>query len=147
MTLKGVTHKSWYLRGAEASRFLKNQPKILKSSTIKGLKSSFWVRSYLNQQLIVSNLKNQTLTDRQTDRQTDRMTTITLWGMRALMVNNTYYISQSIIIMLKYFMSRLIYYISQKQVKIKTESAISSHITLLSKISGLFHTSFLHCCS
>ncbi len=32
-------------------------------------------------------------------------------------------------------------------VKIKPESEISSHITLMSVISGLFHTGYLHCCS
>ncbi len=42
-----------------------------KSSTINDLKSPFWVSSYLNQQLIVSNLQNQSVTDRQTDRQDD----------------------------------------------------------------------------
>ncbi len=37
-------------------------------STMKGPKSSFWVSSYLNQLLIISNLQNQSVTDRQTDR-------------------------------------------------------------------------------
>ncbi len=51
---------------------------------MKGPKYSFCVSSYLNQWLIVSNLQNQSVTDRQTDgqtdkpnRQTDRMTSIT----------------------------------------------------------------------
>ena len=44
-----------------------------KSSTIKGLKSSSRVSSCLNQLLIVSNLKNQSLTDRQTDKRTGRL--------------------------------------------------------------------------
>ncbi len=38
--------------------------------------------------------------------------------------------------MVKYFMSRLIYFQSQRQVKIKPESEIPSHITLKSVISG-----------
>ncbi len=42
--------------------------------------------------------------------------------------------------MVKDFMSRP----SQRQVKIKPESEISSHITLKSVISGLFHTRYLH---
>ncbi len=46
--------------------------------------------------------------------------------------------------MVKYFMSRLIYFTSQRQVKLKLESEISSHITLTSVISGLFHTRYLH---
>ncbi len=33
------------------------------------------------------------------------------------------------------------------QVKIMPESEISCHITLISVISGLFHTRYLHCCS
>ncbi len=41
-------------------------PKLKKSSTIKGPKSSFWISSFLNQQLIVSNLQNQSMTDRLT---------------------------------------------------------------------------------
>ncbi len=36
-------------------------------------------------------------------------------------------------------------YSSQKQVKIKPESEISSHITLKSVINGLFHVRYLHC--
>ena len=31
--------------------------------------------------------------------------------------------------------------------KIKPESEMSSHITLMSVISGLFHTRYLNCCS
>ncbi len=46
--------------------------------------------------------------------------------------------------MVKYFMSRLIYFTSQRRVKIKPESEISSHITQMSVISGLFHTRYLH---
>ncbi len=42
--------------------------------------------------------------------------------------------------MVKYFTSRLIY--SQEPVKIKPESEISSHITLTSVISGLFHIKY-----
>ncbi len=49
--------------------------------------------------------------------------------------------------MAKYFMSRQIYFMSQRQVKIKPESEITSHTTLMSVISGLFHTRYLHCCS
>ncbi len=43
--------------------------------------------------------------------------------------------------MVKYFMNRLIYF---WLVKIKPESEISSHITLMSVISGLFQTRYLH---
>ncbi len=46
--------------------------------------------------------------------------------------------------MVKYFMSRLIYFMSQSLVKIKPESKTSSHITLTSVISGLFHIRYLH---
>ncbi len=46
--------------------------------------------------------------------------------------------------MVKYFKSRLIYFQEPKIVKIKPESEISSHITLRSVISGLFHTRYLH---
>ncbi len=45
--------------------------------------------------------------------------------------------------MVKYFTSRLIYCHEPKGVKIKPESEISSHITLMS-VSGLFHTRYLH---
>ncbi len=45
--------------------------------------------------------------------------------------------------MAKYFKSRLIYFHSQRKVKIKPESEMSSHITLLSVISGLFHTRYI----
>ena len=45
--------------------------------------------------------------------------------------------------MVKYFTSRLIYFHEPKGVKIKPESEISSHITLTSVISGLFHTRYL----
>ena len=34
---------------------------------------------------------------------------------------------------------------NQRQVKIKPESEISSHITLMSVISGLFYPRYLHC--
>ncbi len=40
--------------------------------------------------------------------------------------------------MAKYFMSRLIYCHEPEAVKIKPESKISCHITLMSVISGLF---------
>ena len=63
---RDVTHKNWYIR---FSIIISK----LKKSTIKGPKSSSWVSTYLNQQLIVSNLQNQSLTDRQTDEQTYRM--------------------------------------------------------------------------
>ncbi len=47
--------------------------------------------------------------------------------------------------MVKYFKSRLIYFHEPKaRVKIKPVSEISSHITLKSVISGLFHTRYLH---
>ena len=77
-------HGGHYLKslnqcGADSWLFLKNQPEIQRSSTIKGLKLSFWVSWYLNQQLIVSNLQNQRAW------QTDRETTIT----RVLRVKNT----------------------------------------------------------
>ncbi len=49
--------------------------------------------------------------------------------------------------MVKYFMSRLIYFREPEGVKIKPESEISSHITLMSVISGLFHTRYLYYCS
>ncbi len=52
--------------------FLKNQPKILKSSKIKGIKSSFWSSSYQNHRLFASNLQNQSVTDKQTNKQTGR---------------------------------------------------------------------------
>ncbi len=49
--------------------------------------------------------------------------------------------------MVKYFKIRLLYF-TQGRVKIKPdETEISSHITLLSVISGLFHTRNLHYCS
>ncbi len=41
-------------------------------------------------------------------------------------------------------MSRLIYFHEPEAVKIKPESEISSHITLTSVISGLFHTRYLY---
>ena len=41
MMLGGVAHKRWYLRGVESFAFFStNSPKLKKSSTIKGLKSS-----------------------------------------------------------------------------------------------------------
>ncbi len=46
--------------------------------------------------------------------------------------------------MAKYFTSRLIYFTSQRRVKIKPKSEISCHNTLTSVISGLFHTKYLH---
>ncbi len=46
--------------------------------------------------------------------------------------------------MAKYFTSRLIYFHEPEGVKIKPESEISSHITLVSVISGLFHARYLH---
>ncbi len=47
--------------------------------------------------------------------------------------------------MVKYFKSKLIYFHEPRaRVKIKPESEISSHITLPSVISGLFHTRYLH---
>ncbi len=44
--------------------------------------------------------------------------------------------------MAKYFMSMLIYFQEPEGIKIKPESEISSHITLTSIISGLFHTRY-----
>ncbi len=44
--------------------------------------------------------------------------------------------------MVKKFMSRLVYFMSQRRVKIKPESEISCHITPTSAISGLFHTRY-----
>ncbi len=41
--------------------------------------------------------------------------------------------------MAKYFTSRLNYFTSQRRVKIRPESEISSHTTLMSVISGLFY--------
>ncbi len=41
-------------------------------------------------------------------------------------------------------MSRLIYFHETEGVKIKPESEISCHITLMSVISGLFYTRYLH---
>ncbi len=49
--------------------------------------------------------------------------------------------------MVKYFMSRQIYFHEPEASEIKPESEISRHITLLSVISGLFHTRYLHYCS
>ncbi len=50
--------------------------------------------------------------------------------------------------MVKYFTEQANFiFTSQRRVKIKLESEISSHITLLSVISGLFHTTYPHCCS
>ncbi len=49
------------------SRFLKNQPKIKKSSTNKYLESSLEASSDLNQRLNVSDLQNQSMTNRQDD--------------------------------------------------------------------------------
>ena len=46
--------------------------------------------------------------------------------------------------MAKYFMSNLNYFHEPEAVKIKSESEISSHITLTSVISGLFQVKFLH---
>ncbi len=46
--------------------------------------------------------------------------------------------------MAKYFMSRLIYFHEPQASENKPESEISSHITLMSVISGLFHTRYLH---
>ncbi len=46
--------------------------------------------------------------------------------------------------MSKYFTSRLIILTSHRRVKINSESEISSHITLTSIISGLFHARYLH---
>ncbi len=57
----------------KALRFLINLPEIQKSSTMKGSKSSFRVSSYLNQRLIISNIQNQSMTDRQTNRQTKKL--------------------------------------------------------------------------
>ncbi len=42
--------------------------------------------------------------------------------------------------MVKHFMSRLIYFHEPEESEIKPESEISCHITLMSVISGLFHT-------
>ncbi len=70
MMLGGVTHKRWYLHGAEkALCFI--SPKLKKSCTIKSPKSSSCVSSYLNQRLIVCNIQNQSVTDTQTNRQDD----------------------------------------------------------------------------
>ncbi len=43
----------------------------------------FWVSSYLNQQLIVNNLQNQSMTDRQTDKQDDYYNPLmhACWGL------------------------------------------------------------------
>ena len=65
--------------GAENFPFSQKSAKIQKSSTMKGPKLPFWESSYINQRLIVSNLKNHSVTD----RQTDKMTTITLSRIRA----------------------------------------------------------------
>ncbi len=47
--------------------------------------------------------------------------------------------------MVKYFMTKLInFHEPEARVKIKPESEISSHITLVSVTSGLFHTRYLH---
>ncbi len=46
--------------------------------------------------------------------------------------------------MVKYFRSRLIYSHEPEVSEIKPESEISSHITLMSVISGLFHARYLH---
>ncbi len=46
--------------------------------------------------------------------------------------------------MVKYFMSKLIYFQESKAVKIKPVSEISSHMTPTSVISGLFHNRYLH---
>ena len=40
---------------------------------MNGPKSSFWVNSYLTQRLIVSNLQNQSVTDRTTTTTLSRM--------------------------------------------------------------------------
>ena len=47
----------------------------------------------------------------------------------------------------KYFTSRLINFHEPEVSEIKPKSEISSHITLMSVISGLFYTRYLHCCS
>ncbi len=46
--------------------------------------------------------------------------------------------------MVTYVMSRLIYFQEPKASEIKPESEISHHNTLISVISGLFHTRYLH---
>ncbi len=46
--------------------------------------------------------------------------------------------------MVKYFTEQANLFSLAKAVKIKPESEISSHITLTSVISGLFHTRYLH---
>ncbi len=46
------------------------------------------------------------------------------------------------IYVVKYFTSRLIYFHEPKASEIKPKSEISSHITLMSVISGLFHTRY-----
>ncbi len=45
--------------------------------------------------------------------------------------------------MVKYFMRRLIYFTSQRRVKIKAESEISCHIAPVNVISGLFYSGCL----
>ncbi len=84
VTIGVLAKASTYLK-LSASRFLKNHLEIKKSRTIKGLKLSFWVSSYLNQRLIVRNLQNDSVTD---DKQT---TTITLfshvrWGLKNVVI-------------------------------------------------------------
>ncbi len=64
--------QSLNLRGADSLLYLKNQPKIKRSSTIKFLKSSFWVSSYLSAVNCQYSPKSEH--DRQTNRQTDRQT-------------------------------------------------------------------------
>ncbi len=47
----------------------------------------------------------------------------------------------------KYLKSRLIYFQEPESMKIKHENEMSSHITLRSVISGLFHIRYFYCCS
>ncbi len=53
-------------------------------------------------------------------------------------IYSTYLLHESKCDMAKYFIIRLIYFHEPEGVKIKPESEISNHLTLMSIISGLF---------
>ncbi len=82
----GITHKLVPTQSWKLHFFSTISSNLKKGSSMKGPKSSFWVSSYLNQWLIVSDLQNQSVTD----RQTDRMITISLSCMCAEHFNSVF---------------------------------------------------------
>ncbi len=69
--------------------------------------------------------------------------------LKSIIANHIYIIllHESDCDMAKYFTSRLIYFYEPEVSEIKPGSELFCHFTLLSAISGLFYTRYLHCCS